>query len=213
MVKIIPAALAGAVVYFIWQMSAWMFLPIHGPTVGPLPDETPVRELLIEQNVETGVYVVPYGTKEAMMDAESEYMKRHESGPLVAIYFQKEGAAPMSPKVLGIGLLTDILGCSIVATLLWCALGGCCMAKYWGRVGFITGFGVFLALMGHFAYYNWMHFPIDYTAMFMVDAIVGWFLAGLAIAAIIRPGKVQCTIENIENKPTENKSVESSHAD
>lgn len=208
MVKIIPAAFAGAVVYFIWQMSTWMFLPIHGPTIGPLPDENSVRELFIEQDVETGVYVLPYGTEEAMMDAKSEYMKRHQSGPLVAIYYQKNGATPMSPRVLGIGLLTDIVGCAIVSTLLWCALGGCCMTKYWGRVGFITGFGFFLALMGHFAYHNWMHFPLDYTAMFMVDVIVGWFLAGLAIAGIIKPGKSQCVVEKIENK-----SVESSHAE
>ena len=81
--------------------------------------------------------------------------------------------------------MTDFLGSLIAASMLCCALGTC--RSYFQRVGFVTGFGVFLALMGHFAYYNWMHFDAFYTAMFAVDVIVGWFLAGLVIAAVIRP--------------------------
>ncbi|QEG38275.1 hypothetical protein [Roseimaritima ulvae] len=194
MKRIVLAGLAGAVVYFVWQMLTWMLLPIHGPTVGPLPDEAPVRDLLVEQKVETGVYIVPYGSEEAMMDPESEYMKRHTDGPIFSIYYQQHGAQPMAMSVLAIGFLTDFLAASIVATLLCCAVGGCCCKSYLQRVGFVTAFGFFLALTGHVSYFNWMHFPADYTAMFVLDVIVGWLLAGLVIAAIIKQPPATCSI-------------------
>ena len=65
--------------------------------------------------------------------------------------------------------------------------GGCCCSGYLARVGFVTGFGVFLALTGHIAYMNWMYFPLDYTLAYIVDAVGGWFLTGLVIAAIVKP--------------------------
>ncbi len=188
MTRIILSALAGAVVYFVWQMLTWMLIPIHGPTISALPNEVAVRDALVEQNIDSGVYIVPFGNSdEDMMDPESEFMKRHKAGPIFAIYYHKEGLEPMSMSVLGIGFLTDFLGATIAASLLCCAVGGCCCRTYQQRVGFVTALGVFLALMGHVAYYNWMHFHPYYTAMFVVDVMIGWFLAGLVIAAIIKP--------------------------
>lgn len=186
MKRIVLAGLAGAIVYFVWQMAAWMFIPIHGPTVAQLPDEGAVRDVLVGQNLETKVYVAPWFEPEDMGNPESESMKNHESGPLFSIYYHKGGDAPMSPKILITGFITDFLAAGIVAMLLCCAVSGCMCQSYWSRVGFVMCFGIFLALTGHVSYYNWMKFPMDYTAMFVVDAIVGWFLAGLAIAAIVK---------------------------
>lgn len=190
MKQIIVAAILGAVVYFVWQMATWMLIPVHGPTVAALPDEDIVRDALIQQQIESGVYIVPHGNNEEdMMDPESEFMKRHQAGPIFAVYYRKEGLDPMSASVLGLGFLTDLLGVAIVASMLGCATHGTCRS-YAKRVGFVTGFGVFLALMGHVSYYNWMHFEAYYTAMFIVDAVVGWLLVGLVVAAIIRPATV-----------------------
>lgn len=187
MKQIIIAALAGAVVYFLWQMLTWMVIPIHGPTVAALPDEEMIRDALVEQGIESGVYIIPYGNDdEDMMDPESEFVKRHKAGPVFAIFYHKGGLEPMSGAVLGLGFLTDFLGAAIAASMLCCAVGGTCRS-YAQRVGFVTGFGVFLALMGHVAYYNWMHFDGFYTAMFVVDVVVGWLFVGLVVAAIIKP--------------------------
>ena len=187
MKQITMAGVAGAAVYFVWQMLTWMLLPIHGPTISPLPDEDSIRDLFVEQGMESGVYILPYGNNdENMMDPESEFVKRHQAGPIAAIFYHKGGLQPMSGSTLGLGFLIDLLGTAVVACMLRCAVGGTCRS-YPQRVGFVTGFGVFLALMGHVAYYNWMHFDGFYTAMFVVDVVVGWFLVGLVVAAIIRP--------------------------
>lgn len=187
MKQIIIAAFVGGAVYFVWQMLTWMMIPIHGPTVASLPDEEMIRDALVEQEIDSGVYIVPYGNDdENMMDPESEFVQRHRAGPIFSIFYHKGGLEPMSGSVLGLGFLTDFLGTAIVASMLCCAVGGRCRS-YLQRVGFVTGFGVFLALMGHVAYYNWMHFDGFYTAMFVVDVVVGWFLVGLVIAAVVRP--------------------------
>lgn len=187
MKRVLIAGVAGAIVYYVWQMLTWIVLPIHGPTILSMPNEAPIREALIAQDLETGLYSVPYGSDEEMMDPDSEFTKRHKEGPLFVVFYQKEGMEPMPMSMLGIGILTDFLGATIAAAMLCCAVGGCCCRTYWQRVAFISGFGVFLALMSHVAYMNWMRFPAHYSAMMILDAIVGWFLAGLAIAAIIKP--------------------------
>jgi hypothetical protein len=48
-----------------------------------------------------------------------------------------------------------------------------------------------------------MYFPVGYTVAFMVDVIVGWSIAGLAIAALIRPQTAQSVSKSvaIESKP------------
>ena len=93
MKRIVLAALLGAVVYFIWQMLTWMVIPLHGPTVSGLPDESAVRDLLMEQSLDAGVYLVPYGTDEQMMDPDSEFAERHREGPLFAIFYVRCGIA------------------------------------------------------------------------------------------------------------------------
>ena len=91
----------------------------------------------------------------------------------------------MNAGVLGTGFVIDLLAALLAACLL--SSIGPCGRNYWCRVGFVTGLGIFVALVGHLSYWNWMHFPLGYTVAFMIDVTVGWLLAGLAIAAIIRP--------------------------
>ena len=93
----------------------------------------------------------------------------------------------MGPGVMLGGFAIDLLASLLAACLLSSAVSGCCKS-YASRVGFVTGLGIFVGLVGHASYWNWMHFPQDYTLMFIVDVVVGWTLTGLVIAAIVRPG-------------------------
>lgn len=183
--RVILAAVVGAVIYYVWQMMAWMVLPIHGPTIAALPDENAVRALMTSQDLETGVYVIPYGEGESWADPESEFQQNHRAGPLFSIYYTKDGSDPMPPQLMLMGFLNDLAAAFVVSWMLLCATG--CCKSYFSRVLYVAGFGVFLALMAHMSYMIWMRFPQDYTMMFVVDVVVGWFLAGLGIAAIVKP--------------------------
>jgi hypothetical protein len=200
MARIITAGVAGAVIYFIWGMLAWMVIPLHDSTVLALPQERAIVDALAAQNLETGVYVAPYADDPAAMsDPESAFMKNHQAGPIVSIYYQKQGAVPMNVGVLLTGFLIDLLGAALAACLL--SSIGACGRSYWCRVGFVTGLGVFVALMGHASYWNWMSFPAGYTLAFMIDVIVGWFLAGLAIAWLIKPSETTDSATQIVAAP------------
>ena len=187
MARIFLAGLAGAVVYYIWVMMAWMVVPLHTPTIAGLPDEDAVTELLQSQQLETGVYVRPWLDEADMSEADSPGMNKHRQGPLFSIFYQRQGGEPMGPQILAGGFVIDLLAALIVACMLHAAVGGCCCNSYMQRVGFVSGFGFVVALVGHLSYYNWFNFPLNYTLAFCVDVIVGWGLAGLAIGAVIRP--------------------------
>jgi len=55
MARIIPAAILGAIAYYVWQMLAWMLIPLHGPTVHQLPNEDAVIDALVAQDLQTGL--------------------------------------------------------------------------------------------------------------------------------------------------------------
>ncbi len=191
--RILAAGVTGAAVYFVWGMLAWMVLPLHSSTIHRLPAESQVTQALTTQNLETGVYVVPWPTSESdMADPASEYMKRHTAGPIFSIYYQQQGATPMDTGVLIGGFIIDLLAACLAACLV-ASLGGC-GRQYLCRVGCVTGLGIFVALIGHASYWNWMNFPWGYTVAFMADVIIGWTLAGLAIAAWIRPTSSSSTL-------------------
>jgi hypothetical protein len=186
MTRIILAGIVGAVIYFVWGMAAWMVLPLHGPSLAGLPDQNAIRAAFQSQDLQTGVYVIPWSDNaDDWQQPESEVNQMHRAGPLATIFYQQAGSELMPPRILVVGFFIDLLAAMLAACLLSATLVNC--PSYAQRVGFVLGLGIFVALIGHVSYWNWMRFPTDYTIAFMIDVIVGWTLAGLAIAAIVRP--------------------------
>ena len=139
MKQVAMAGVAGAIVFYVWGMMAWMALPLHAPTIAGLPDEAAITSALQAQSLETGVYIIPWTSDpDDMSDANSDYMKNHASGPIYSIYYQREGATPMGPSVLLGGLVIDLLAATLAACLLSSAVSGCCRS-YASRVGFVLG--------------------------------------------------------------------------
>ena len=173
MARIISASVAGAVVYYIWGMLTWMVLPLHGPTIQEMPAEQSIIDSIQAQNLESGVYIAPFAIDPASMsDPSSEFVKKHQAGPILSIFLRREGAEPMSAGMLLGGFVIDLLAAG-VAVLMLLSLGPC-GNNYWCRVGFVAGLGIFVAIVGHLSYWNWMYFPLDFTIAFVIDVAVGW---------------------------------------
>lgn len=193
MLRILLAGLAGAVVVFVWGMLVWMALPLHDQSVRRLPDEEAVAQALSEQELATGLYVLPSmpehdadSSAEEAARVNEQWMERHREGPVASIFYKRRGGEPMSAGVLGAGLAIDFLA-ALIAAYLVSLCDGC--RHYLPRVGVVALLGVFAALVTHVAYWNWMAFPLDHTIAMTVDVVIGWILAGLVVAAIVRPGK------------------------
>jgi hypothetical protein len=88
--------------------------------------------------------------------------------------------------MLAAGLLIDFLAALLAAYIV--SLSDRCR-HYLPRVGVVALLGVFAALVTHLAYWNWMTFPLDHTIAMAIDVVIGWIVAGLVIAAIVRPGR------------------------
>jgi len=185
--RILVAGLLGAIVYYVWGMIAWMAIPLHQPTMTGLPNARAVTESLQQQNLATGVYVRPWSDNAAdWHDNESQFVQDHQTGPLFSIYYQQAGAAPLDMQLMLRGFAIDLLAATLAACLL-SGLSPRCGGSYARRVGFVIGLGMFVALVGHASYWNWMRFPMDYTVAFVIDVIIGWTLAGMVLAAIVGP--------------------------
>ena len=61
--------------------------------------------------------------------------------------------------------------------------------RYASRVGFIVLLGLFAGVVCHLPYWNWWHFSAAYTLVAFADLLIGWWAAGLAIAAIVGAGR------------------------
>ena len=185
MKRILLSGVSGGLVLLIWGNLTWMVLPLHMPTIKGLPNESDVSAAL--KDVESGVYVAPWSTNEAdWSNPESEFMKRHESGPLYSIFIKKQGGAAMDPSMFLGGFIINFLAASLAACLLSSAVRGSAYS-YMQCVGFVFGLGLIVALLAHLNYWNWMNFDLGYTIGWVIDVSVGCGLMGLPIAAIIKP--------------------------
>ena len=61
------------------------------------------------------------------------------------------------------------------------------LASYVARVGFVAMVGLAAAITTNIPYWNWYTFPAAYTLGYGFTEFVGYVVAGLAIAAIVRP--------------------------
>jgi hypothetical protein len=112
-------------------------------------------------------------------------MEAYRKGPIGVLSFQSRGFEPMGPTVMLTGFVIDFIGALIVACLLNATLAS--RPGYLERVGFVFLVGTFAGFISHFALWNWMNQPLHFTVVMAADIAVAWLLAGLVIAAIVKP--------------------------
>lgn len=186
MKRVLIGAVVGAIVLFVWQYAAWMFLGIHSMDHEPvLAKEDAVIAAL--EGTEHGVYWLPGISEADHKDPDSEgfkaWEKKYERGPRASIVYDPEGGTPMSPKVMGMGFVINVFIVLVVALMLRAAGIG----SLFGRVVFVAGFGVFTALVMDIQNWNWMNYPNDWTRGFIIDHIAGMAILGVVLAFIVKP--------------------------
>jgi hypothetical protein len=182
---IIGSVVAGVVVFF-WGAISHTALPIGTMGIRSVPGEEKVVAALKDSIHEPGFYFVPgHDMSKPMSASETEaFAAKVRQGPTGIMVIHPEGRDSMSPAQL----LTE-LGSSIVATLVAALVLTQVRAGYLGRVVVVTLMGVFGFVSILISYWNWYGFPTDFTIGAALDEIIGWFLGGLVLAAIVRPAK------------------------
>jgi hypothetical protein len=187
MVKVVLGGLVAGVVVFCWGAVAHMALPIGEMGIRRIPNEDAVLGAMRTTIQEPGFYFFP-GMDMSKQVSESEqqaWKAKLKEGPAGVLIIQPRGAEAMSCRQLWTELATNIVSALLAATLLTRVRAG-----YRGCVAFVTLLGVFGFVTISVPYWNWYGFPTDFTMAEAIDQVVGWFLAGLVLAAIVRGPKV-----------------------
>jgi len=180
---VLGGLLAGVVVFF-WGAASHMALPLGTMGVHKIPDEDGMIAAFRGSITEPGFYFFPgidHSKPVSSSEVEAVYAKIKQ-GPAGILVIHPEGREAMSPRQLGTELATNVVSALLAAWLLAHVVSG-----YARRVLFVTLLGVFGFVTVNVPYWNWYGFPTDFTSAEAIDQIVGWFLAGLVLAAIVRP--------------------------
>lgn len=185
MLRTILAAVVGGVLLFIWGAVAHGVLKIDAWSVRPLANEAAVLENLAANVPETGVYFVPGMDMRASPTPEqaAAWGARMRQGPAAMLVVHPHGRDPAMGPMLGIELLSNLLA-ALVAAL---ALARWLPAGYLARVGAFFAFGVVAWLSVTVSQWDWYGFTTPFLLGDLVDQAGGWLLAGLGMAAILKP--------------------------
>lgn len=188
MARVAIATAVGGLVLFVWGFVFWAVLPyprqvIHTPTAAP-----EFVELLRQHVREDGAYSIPGMPPEGDRppDELEDWTARRRKGPIGFFFYSARGAANDTPQLMILGLTLNLLTAFFSAWLLFAAG----LRSYYARVAFVLGLGVITALSTHLKQANWFYFPGDYTQLMCADVLLGSFLLGLVLAAIVKPAEV-----------------------
>jgi hypothetical protein len=186
--KMLLAGIVGGVLLFVWGFLSWVILPIHKTSTHRLPNEETVVAVLRLTVPEKGVYLFPSMTESrSLSNPDKQWEEKYRQGPIGMIFFDPHGMAPFMPLQMINGLIIGMISSALVAWFL--ARSTAFTASYFTRVAYCGMFGVFLVVGGNLLMWNWFNEPNDWVFGLIIDNIIGWVLAGLAIAAFIKAPK------------------------
>ena len=163
------AALVAGLLMFIWGFVAWVVLPMHKVDVYQFADENAVIEVMQANSSQSGMYFIPGDEADLAMGKPSASVNLLKTG-------HHAGQGQM--------MLQGVIGSVIMAYLMIMLLSKTSGLGFVQKVGFVTLGGVLLGLSGSFMYWNWFSYPSGYSLMILIDSIIAWAIAGVAIAKL-----------------------------
>lgn len=178
--RVLIAGLLGGVVFFFWGFVAHMVLPIGEMGMKQATNEDTVLAALPASLPGEGVYMIPGLAPDQMNDdaAVKAYSDKARSHPNAFIVYQPVGHDGMD---MGSNLVKQFAFDTASAMIIAFVLAMAPLA-FGQRVLASTALGLFSWLTVSVPYWNWYRFPLDFTIGNLLEQVVGWFFAGLAIA-------------------------------
>lgn len=181
------AGVLGGMVLFAWGAISHMALGLGDMGIKVMPREDAVLTAMRDNVPEPGFYFFPGGVMSGEPTAEQQkrWEEKYRQGPTGILIYQPQGWEPFDPMQFITELLADI-GAALIAAFLLSAAGAA-LVGFASRVVFVTALSLVASLDLHVSYWNWYRFPADYTLGVIADALIGWVLVGVVLAAILKP--------------------------
>lgn len=180
--RILLAALAGAVAMFVWTAVAHMATPLGTIGFNQIPNEQAVLHTMNDSIADkNGLYFFPWVDMKdpKAMEKSAALEKTGPSGLLLYRAAGKGMGADMTPM-----LIKEFLK-QFVQALIAAWIVSMIAASFITRVGIVTGIGVSAAIATNVSYWNWYGFPLDFTEAAIIIEVVSAIVAGLAISAVL----------------------------
>jgi hypothetical protein len=181
--RVLLAGVLAGLVSFFWGFFSHSVLMVSERAMKTIPNETAVMAALNENVKEPGLYFYP-GASMTAAD-QNAAMKLFETQPRGVMVFTPPSVPMNMTQLFLTELVIDILGGIIAAWLLSMVAGT--QTSFLARVGFVAMLGVFASLGIDAPYWNWYGFPTNYLIASFIDSAVGWGLAGVVLAWMIKP--------------------------
>ncbi len=180
MKKIMKAGVIGGLILFIWGSALFTLFPWHKNLFHSFTNEKKVLSVIADNAPQSGVYLLPNVGKEEKDSGRIEAKERMKRGPFLFASISIHGKDPRMLLSIIETLLVKIVVASLVALLLI----RFSKLNYASGVKFVTFIGTVIGIAASFPYAIWFGFPALFVFYALIETIVGWFLAGLAMARI-----------------------------
>ncbi len=192
MAKILLGGVVAGVVVFFWGFVSHMLLPLGEMGLQSLPNEGDLTAAIKKDVREPGLYFVPGRdmSKPQTQEEMEAHMAKVTKGPYGFMVIYPDGRDVSFGKRLPIEFATNVV-CALLAAILISQL----RPGFMVRVACVTLVGLLASIMTLVPYWNWYGFPTDFTLAQIVENTVGWFLAGIVLALIVRPSPKAPPIE------------------
>lgn len=183
--RILIAALAAAVVMFVWLSVAHMFTPLATAGISRMNSEPATVAAMQTAMPADGLYMFPGMDLEAK-DQKAEmaaYQAKAKVNPtgMVLIHAPKTDQG-MAKQLIG-EFVVELI-CVLLAAIV---LNLANVPGFLGRVLTVTAIGVPAALWTNVSYWLWYGYPTAYTLANITIELIGFIFAGLVLAALMRP--------------------------
>lgn len=170
MIRMTFGTVVGGLVLFFWGFVVHVFIGWYDTAYDRFPDEQSILRVMEQHAPEGGLFFVPFET----VAGEPSDME-------VFLNARPSMAQPELLEELVIGLLINVLSVFLVICLFAIAN----MSAYWQWVKGFALSGLIIGFVPGAYYWNWFGFPLSYSVLSVLDATVGWALAGLAVAWLV----------------------------
>lgn len=175
------AGVLGGVVLFIWLGISWGALPFHMDQYNAVPHSTEIDEALRNGGFSDGMNYYPAQAEGVDMAQHFEFIA---DKPVVGMMtFATNGSSMSATAPMVLGLLGCIIAAILVAMFLSALPQGATRA---GKVLFCIMFGVAAFFCTHWMTGAFFYYPMGHLALELLDGIIGWALAGMVMAMIVR---------------------------
>jgi hypothetical protein len=177
MKRLFVATLIGAFVAFLWGFASWELLPWH--KMGTFEDDAAISQAIKDNTPEHGIYMLPRRGAKGL-DAEAI-----TKGPLVyAVIRPGQLDHPwMLKHHLVRSFLIQLFSSLILATTVYKIKASRFVSR--AAVGIVMG--LFAGVSSTLPFWNWFELPSSRVLVHILDPFICWTLAGLCIAAILKP--------------------------